>query len=45
MLQYQHLPKAKKVLENLEGELDNLNNSMAQGFQKRYEYEIEHMQE
>ena len=38
--------KAKKVLENLEGELDNLNNSMAQvaASQKRYEYEIEHMQ-
>ena len=38
--------KAKRVLENLQGELDNLNNSMAQvaASQKRYEYEIEHME-
>ena len=38
--------KAKKVLENIQGELVNLNNSIAQvaASQKRYEYEIEHME-
>ncbi|MDG1325348.1 MAG: flagellin [Opitutales bacterium] len=39
--------KAKKVLENLQGELENLNNSMAQvaASQRRYENEIHHMED
>ena len=38
--------KAKKVLANLEAELDNLTNSMAQvaASQRRYESEIQHME-
>ena len=39
--------KAKKVLENLQGEIDNLNKSLAQvtASQRRYENEIHHMED